>query len=132
MHPHVLTCIAYRVSCITYHVSHIAYRLSTQATDALTLRPSNTLTLHTLHTHTLRTPSQVEKALSCVNAIAGPGNDNSSYLDKVQPCIQYAKVHIFVHDKDRDAAERALWELLKLPKTQFETAISAVKMFIDR
>mmetsp|Transcript_4090 Transcript_4090/g.8972 ORF Transcript_4090/g.8972 Transcript_4090/m.8972 type:complete len:138 (+) Transcript_4090:580-993(+) len=104
------------VSCIVYHILSRVSRL---------VFPADTLTLR------CTLPSQVEKALACVNAIGDLGKDLTGYLEKVQPAISFAKVHIFVHDKDRDAAERALWDLLKLPKTQFETAISAVKMFID-
>jgi hypothetical protein len=41
--------------------------------------------------------------------------------------IQYAKFTIFAQDRDQAAAEAALWRLLQLPLTPFETALKAVQ-----
>lgn len=41
--------------------------------------------------------------------------------------VLYAKYSIFLRDKDHQAAESALWALLKLALTPFQMALAAVK-----
>lgn len=70
------------------------------------------------------------KALGCVSSIEQSvprtvGGDGA--VDANAHTVLYAKYFIFLQDKDQQAAEGALWALLKLALTPFEMALSAVK-----
>jgi len=62
--------------------------------------------------------------------VAG-GDKGKSGHEHVQHTILFAKVKIYLMDQDKAAAESALWALIKLSTTPFETALYAVKMFVD-
>lgn len=64
------------------------------------------------------------KALSCVASIEQLAQPTA---ESVAHTILYAKYCIFLRDKDQQAAEGALWALLKLALTPFAMALNAVK-----
>lgn len=70
--------------------------------------------------------------MACINGIdtAKIGSNNNAAIDRLAHTILYAKFTIFLKDKDTVAAEASLWELLKLPLTPFETALSAVRSLL--
>lgn len=75
--------------------------------------------------------SQCDKAMTCIHAIQNAANECAELVESMAHVIMFAKHKISLKDRDMEAAENSLRALLKLPLTAFDTALNAVKRFVE-
>ncbi len=69
--------------------------------------------------------------MTCIHAIQNASSDSAGLVERMAHTIMFAKHKISLKDRDFAAAESSLRALLKLPLTTFDTALNAVKRYME-